>query len=110
MQYRARGRKSVGPFPGAGVKLLKTNSGLSILPRCSRKEAFHGAAFGGAEFDVEAILRWKVRETSESRAENWEAMIAIGFWFYGKEKIYTFSSASTYSTYIYSFHETPLQT
>ena len=61
---------------GAGDKLLKTNSGLSIELRCSRKLAFHGAGWGAVELEVEAMVRWKVRERWERRASGLEAMVA----------------------------------
>ena len=79
MQYLARGRYGEGLPLGAGAKLLKTNSGLSIEPRCSRNDAFHGAGCGEAGLEVEAMVRPNVRLSKVTREAAWEAMIA-GCW------------------------------
>lgn len=51
MQKRARGRYGVGELEGAGCRDVKTNSGESILDRCSWKVDFHG---------VGGTVRWAV--------------------------------------------------
>ena len=62
---------------GAGCSELKTNSGLSILLRCSRNVAFHGAGCGDVVLDVDAMLRCKVRVRYVSREWNLEGMVAV---------------------------------
>ena len=58
--------------------MLKTNSGLSILLRCSRNFAFHGAGCGDVVLDVDAILRCStVRVNCVSRDVAFEAMVAV---------------------------------
>lgn len=67
----------MGLFLGAGCKLEKTNSGLSILPKCSRKLARHGADWGVEGCEVEAMFLWIVREKCARREGSLEAMVAV---------------------------------
>jgi hypothetical protein len=56
--------------------VLKTNSGLSILLRCSWNVDFHGAGCGECALDVVAMVRCNERVRCVRRDEVLEAMVA----------------------------------